>query len=65
MKLRMLELIREVISDGKIQYIFSIIDADLPRAEDGVSIINFDPREIVLELNDKGDEGRLFKMPTF
>lgn len=65
MKLRMLELIREVISDGKIQYIFSIIDADLPRTEDGLSIVSFDPREIVLELNDQGNEGRLFKMPPF
>jgi uncharacterized protein YydD (DUF2326 family) len=65
MKLRMLELIREIISDGKIQYIFSLIDADLPRNEDDKSPIAFDPREIVLELSDQGDSGRLFKMPPF
>jgi uncharacterized protein YydD (DUF2326 family) len=65
MKLRMLELIREIISDGKIQYIFSLIDADLPRDEEGQSPIPFDPKEIVLELNDQGDSGRLFKMPPF
>jgi len=65
MKLRMLELIREIISDGKIQYILSLIDADLPRKEDDQTPIPFDPTEIILELNDEGDNGRLFKMPSF
>jgi uncharacterized protein YydD (DUF2326 family) len=65
MKLRMLELIREIISDGKIQYIFSLIDADLPRTEDNLTPIPFAPAEVVLELNDEGDSGRLFKMSSF
>jgi uncharacterized protein YydD (DUF2326 family) len=65
MKLRMLELIREIIGDGKIQYIFSLIDADLPRTEDDLTPIPFAPAEVVLELNDEGDSGRLFKMPPF
>ncbi|QUS41858.1 DUF2326 domain-containing protein [Tardiphaga alba] len=65
MKLRMLDLIREVIGSGKIQYIFSIIDADLPRDEDTEQPVKFATDEIVLELNDQGDSGRLFKMPPF
>ncbi len=65
MKLRLLELLRETISGGKIQYIFSIIDTDLPRKIDDGEQIKFAPEEIVLELNDQGDQGRLFKMPPF
>ena len=65
MKVRLLELLRETVSSGRIQYIFSIIDTDLPRTiDDGVQI-RFDSSEVILELNDKGNEGRLFKMPPF
>ena len=64
-KLRLLELVREVIKAGKIQYILSIIDADLPRTIEDQSQLRFDPQEIVLTLNDQGDRGRLFKMPPF
>jgi uncharacterized protein YydD (DUF2326 family) len=65
MKVRLLELLRETISSGKIQYIFSIIDTDLPRRIEDQMQIRFDPQEIVLELNDQGDRGRLFKMAPF
>jgi uncharacterized protein YydD (DUF2326 family) len=65
MKLRMLELLREITKNGKIQYIFSIIDTDLPRKVEDQTQIRFDAAEIVLALNDQGDKGRLFKMPPF
>lgn len=64
-KLRLLELVREIISDGKIQYILSIIDSDLPRNIDDESQIRFNNNEIVLTLNDQGNKGRLFKMDPF
>ncbi|MEZ2146226.1 DUF2326 domain-containing protein [Bradyrhizobium sp. DN5] len=64
-KLRLLDLIREIVSEGRIQYIFSIIDADLPRNPETQEQIRFSPDEIVLTLNDQGDSGRLFKMPPF
>lgn len=65
-KLRLLELIRECIASSRIQYILSIIDSDLPRAlHDDNQKIYFSPDEIVVALNDSGDEGRLFKMPPF
>ena len=64
-KLRLLALIREIISEGRIQYILSVIDADLPRDVETQEQIRFAPDEIVLALNDQGDQGRLFKMPPF
>jgi uncharacterized protein YydD (DUF2326 family) len=64
-KLRLLALIREIIGEGRIQYIFSVIDADLPRDVETQEQIKFAPEEIVLALSDQGDEGRLFKMPPF
>jgi uncharacterized protein YydD (DUF2326 family) len=64
-KLRLLDLLREYISDAKIEYIFSIIDSDLPRRLSDDKKIEFNEDEIILTLDDKGDRGRLFKMPAF
>lgn len=64
-KLRLLALIREIVGEGRIQYILSIIDADLPRDPETQAQIRFSPEEIVLTLSDQGDKGRLFKMPPF
>ena len=63
-KIALLDLIREVIADGKIQYMLSCIDADLPRDENGKKI-EFSDKEVILTLHDDGDDGRLFKMPSF
>jgi len=40
------------------------IDDDVPR-DDEDKKIDFDPAEIIRELHDQGDDGRLFKMPRF
>lgn len=64
-KLRLLELVREVIAEGRIQYILSVIDTDLPRRIDDEAQIRFSDNEIVLLLNDQGDKGRLFKIAPF
>ena len=64
-KLRLLGLIRDTVSSGNIQYILSIINADLPRSIDDDVQIQFPESEVVLRLNDQGDAGRLFKMPPF
>lgn len=64
-KLRLLDLVRELIKDGKIQYILSVIDTDLPRRIEDEMRIPFEPNEIVLTLDDQGDSGRLFKMAPF
>lgn len=54
-KNRLIELCREVCEKHDIQYIFSAITDNLPP---NISLGN----SIVLELNDKNDEGKLFKM---
>jgi len=64
-KLRLLDLVREVIAGGRIQYILSVIDTDLPRRIQDEAQIRFADEEIVLLLNDQGDKGRLFKMAPF
>lgn len=64
-KVRLLDLVREVIRGGKLQYILSVIDTDLPRDIETGEQMSFKPEEIVLTLSDQGDAGRLFKMPPF
>ena len=60
-----LELVRELVADGTIQYVLSAIDSDLPRDESTDTKIAFPDEELILRLNDDGDDGRLFKMPEF
>lgn len=63
-KLRFVNLVRDLIKDGKTQYIMSVINSDLPRdVED--KRVEFSPDEIILRLDDSGDQGRLFRMPEF
>jgi uncharacterized protein YydD (DUF2326 family) len=60
----LLDVVRETATKYKVQYILSVIDADLPRDEDDKKI-PFPDDEIVVELNDGGTNGRLFKMKEF
>jgi uncharacterized protein YydD (DUF2326 family) len=41
-----------------------LIDDDIPR-DDQDKKMEFDTTEIVRELHDQGDDGRLFRMPRF
>jgi uncharacterized protein YydD (DUF2326 family) len=63
-KLALLQVIRRTCSEYGLQYLLSALDEDLPIAED---IIGLCPKagEIVLELHDGGDDGRLFKVGRF
>lgn len=63
-KLVLLQAIRNTCRAYGIQYILSTLDEDLPIAEDTNGLCP-KPEEIVLELHDGGDDGRLFKMETF
>jgi uncharacterized protein YydD (DUF2326 family) len=60
----LLEVIREAISDRKIQYILTLIEADLPRDTSG-RVVQFNESEVVLRLHDEGTEGRLFRIQEF
>lgn len=62
-KIKLIERVRKTTTRG-IQYILSVIDTDLPRDETDKKL-DFAAEEIVCCLNDAGERGRLFKMPTF
>lgn len=63
-KVSLLATLRRVCDSYGLQYILTVIDSDLPR-NDGDQKVLFDKTEIVRELNDGGDAGRLFRMPPF
>ena len=58
-KNRLLNLIRNISSECNIQYILSVIKADLPRSEDD-ELIEFEDKEVILKLHDRDDSGTLF-----
>jgi len=59
-KINFLELIRKICNQNKLQYIFTLIDSDLPKDEND-NFIYFDNNEISLKLHDKDDTGKLFQ----
>jgi uncharacterized protein YydD (DUF2326 family) len=63
-KLALLGVIRHTCNEYSIQYLLSALDEDLPIAEDTTGICP-KQEEIVLELHDGGDDGRLFKVGRF
>lgn len=58
-KNKLLEAVRKICNDYNIQYIFTIIDSDLPKNEKS-ELIPFPQEEICLELHDKDESGKLF-----
>lgn len=63
-KLALLQVIRHTCEEYGIQYLLSTLDEDLPITEDTSGLCpKFE--EIVLELHDGGDDGRLFKVGRF
>ena len=63
-KCNFINLIREYCNSFNIQYILSLIDSDLPR-DSADQKMTFSAEEIIRELHDDGDGGRLFRMPKF
>jgi uncharacterized protein YydD (DUF2326 family) len=63
-KVNLLSLVRNACHSEGIQYILTVIDTDLPRDERDDKLL-FSKDEIVRELHDKGDSGRLFRMSPF
>ena len=59
-----LGVVRDVIKNGKIQYILSVINSDIPRDVSGARV-EFNDDEIILHLHDGGNQGLLFKMAEF
>ena len=63
-KLALLSVVRSACAEHEIQYIFSAIEEELPTGDDPDNLCP-SPDEIVLELHDGGEDGRLFKVETF
>lgn len=58
-KLEFLKYVRSIPLLHGTQYILTVIDSDLPEG------FSFNNEEIVLKLHDNGDNGLLFKMPSW
>jgi uncharacterized protein YydD (DUF2326 family) len=59
-----LKLVHDYCSLYGLQYILTVITADLPRDEEDKAV-EFKKEEIIRELSDEGQEGRLFNLPKF
>ena len=62
-KENLLGVIRQY-ADAGLQSIITLIDSDLPIRSDNDDSV-FEETEIVLQLHDEGEDGRLFKMATW
>ncbi|MCP4656166.1 MAG: DUF2326 domain-containing protein [bacterium] len=63
-KVSLLAMVRRACEEFGIQYILTVIDSDLPRDEEDNKLL-FQQEEIIRELHDGGDDGRLFRMSSF
>jgi uncharacterized protein YydD (DUF2326 family) len=63
-KVQLLKVVRELCEQERMQYILTVIDADIPR-DISDKPIHFTPNEIILNLFEGEDKGRLFRMPKF
>lgn len=63
-KIALLKLVEQLCEKKGIQYIMSAIRHELPRNPDD-TLFTFREGEVVRELHDNGDDGRLFRMPVF
>ncbi len=63
-KLLLIQMIKDYTKKYNIQYILTAIDSDLPTRNDGQKF-EFSDEEIIRELTDEGDKGRLFNCEVF
>jgi uncharacterized protein YydD (DUF2326 family) len=63
-KIRWLSLVRSYCAKHGLQYILTAIEDDVPRDSEEKKV-PFPQAEIVRELHDRDDSGRLFRMPPF
>ncbi len=63
-KLLLIQTIKEYTTKYNIQYILTVIDSDLPSYPDGKKF-EFSNEEIIKELTDEDNKGRLFNCPVF
>ena len=59
-KVRLLNSVKSICQQYNIQYIVSMIDSDIPKMQDG-TLYPIQSSEICLQLNDRDEDGKLFK----
>ena len=63
-KQKFLDVVKAFCETYKLQYIMTVIDADIPRDQNDKKVM-FAPSVVIKTLHEDGDAGRLFKMPKF
>jgi len=63
-KVDLLNTVRKLCREHGIQYVLTVIDTDLPRDLTDEKLL-FDESEIIRELHDEGQDGRLFRTKGF
>jgi uncharacterized protein YydD (DUF2326 family) len=63
-KFKLIAKMREISEKYGLQFIISVLDSDIPISATGERKY-FTSEEIIRELHDEGNSGRLFKMPAF
>lgn len=63
-KFKLIDKMREISESCGLQFIISVLDSDIPISDSGKRLY-FSQKEIVRELHDNGNSGRLFNMPAF
>ena len=63
-KVKLIKLWRTIAKKQNLQLIISVLDSDLPLEENGEKYY-FKKHEIIRELHDRGNDGRLFRMDAF
>lgn len=63
-KFKLIDKMREISESHGLQFIISVLDSDIPISETGERIY-FSSNEVIRELHDEGNSGRLFRMPAF
>lgn len=63
-KFKLIDKMREISESHGLQFIISVLDSDIPISETGERSY-FSQDEIIRELHDEGNSGRLFRMPAF
>jgi uncharacterized protein YydD (DUF2326 family) len=62
-KKELLLAVLRAYADRGLQSIITLIDSDLPKRSEGEPV--FDEAEIIVRLHDEGEQGRLFRMPSW
>ena len=63
LKLRLIEEWRKISLENGLQFIITVLDSDIPLKNGEKNY--FHSNEIIRELHDRGESGRLFRMPAF